>query len=91
MPHGIRRRTWRDIIASVLECLVKEPSTRNKIVTSTNLNRDTARDYLQRMISLTLVRTLFDSKEHTVYAITDKGKRWLRLYKSLLAEEISNE
>jgi predicted transcriptional regulator len=91
LPHGIRRRTWRDIIASVLECLVKAPSTRNKIVTSTNLNRDTAGDYLQGMVSLRLVRTLFDSKEHTVYAITEKGRRWLKLYKSLLAEEGSKE
>ena len=43
------------------------------------------------MVSLRLVRTLFDSKEHTVYAITEKGRRWLKLYKSLLAEEGSKE
>ncbi len=43
------------------------------------------------MVSLRLVRTLSDSKEHTIYAMTEKGRRWLKLYKSLLAEEESQE
>jgi predicted transcriptional regulator len=86
-----RRRTWREIQASILECLVSGPSTQNKVMTSTNLNRDTAGDYLRHMISLRLVQILSESKEHKVYSVTEKGKRWLRLYKSLLAEEESKE
>jgi predicted transcriptional regulator len=89
--HGIKRRTWRDIAASISERVAKVPSTKNGIMTSTNLNRDTAGIYLQEMISLRFVQILSESKDHKVYSITEKGKRWLRIYKSLLDEEESKD
>ncbi|MGH9920691.1 MAG: winged helix-turn-helix domain-containing protein [Nitrososphaerales archaeon] len=91
LEHGIRRRTWRDIVASILERLLKAPSTQNKVMTSTNLNRDTAGIYLQEMISMRFVRIFSESKDHKVYSATEKGKRWLRIYKSLLDEEESKD
>jgi predicted transcriptional regulator len=56
-------------------------------MTSTNLNRETTGTYLGDMVSLGFVQTFSDSKGHRVYSITEKGKRWLRIYNSLLDEE----
>jgi predicted transcriptional regulator len=91
LAHGIGKRTWRDIVASILDRLVKAPSTQNKVMTSTNLNRETTGIYLRDMISLKFVQTLSESKGRKVYSITEKGKRWLRIYRSLLDEEGSKD
>ncbi len=87
LAHRIKKRTWRDIVASILEGLVKAPSTQNKVMTSTNLNRETTGIYLRDMISLRFVQTLSESKGRKLYYITEKGKRWQRIYRSLLDEE----
>ncbi len=59
-------------------------------MTSTNLNRDTTGTYLRDMILDGFVQTLGESKGHKVYSATERAKRWLKLYKSLLDEEGSS-
>jgi predicted transcriptional regulator len=64
-----------------------EYATQNKVMTTTNLNRDTTGEYLRNMISDGFAQALGESKGHKVYSATEKGNRWLKVYKSLLEEE----
>src|SRR5271154_3591844 len=90
-PRAKRRRTWREIQASILECLLKGGATQNKVMTSTILNRDTTGDYLRDMISDGFAQVIGESKGHKLYSATEKGTRWLKVYKSLLDEEEPND
>jgi DNA-binding PadR family transcriptional regulator len=45
------------------------------------------RTYLRNLISKGFVNVIGESKGRKVYLITEKGKEWLRVYKSLLALE----
>lgn len=87
MTRTNRRRTWRDVQASILKCLTKGNATQNRIMTSTNLNVRVARDYLEDLISLEFVVLVSESKARRIYSITDKGKEWLRIYNTLLVLE----
>jgi|GEM_PF-6887927 len=72
-----------------MKCLAKENATQNRIMTSTNLNVRVTRDYLRDLISSGFVQVVGESKGRKVYSITETGKEWLGIYKSLLALEKS--
>ena len=86
-----RGRTWRDVLASVLDCLTKGNATQNKVMTSVNQNVDATRNYLRDLISWGFVNVAGESRGRKIYSITEKGKEWLRMYKSLLALEGSRD
>jgi predicted transcriptional regulator len=73
--------------ASILECLLKGNATRNKVMMSTNLNRDRTGSHLRDMISEGLAQGIGESKGHKLYSVTERGKLWLKIYKSMLDEE----
>ena len=84
-----RRRTWRDVWGSILKCLAKGNATQNRIMTSTNLNVRVTRNYLRDLTSSEFVHAVSQSKGRKVYSITETGKKWLGIYKTLLALEKS--
>jgi len=75
-----------DIEASILECILTEAGSLNKILIHANLNRKAAKAHLRKMASDGLVKVVVNTKGHTVYSATDKGIRWLKRYKSLAEE-----
>jgi len=60
-------------------------------MTSTNLNRERTQAYLRNMIMGGYVKVFETSKVYKVYSATEKGKRWLKIYKSLRDEENSKD
>jgi predicted transcriptional regulator len=76
-----------DIEASILDCLLAEGSSVNKIVFHANLNRDTVKIHASRMVSHGLVKKITGgSMGYTVYSATEKGIIWLKRYRSLADE-----
>jgi predicted transcriptional regulator len=75
-----------DIEASILECLLIEGASLNKISIYSNLNRKAAKAHLGRMVSDGLAKIVAGAKEHMVYSATEKGILWLKRYKSLADE-----
>lgn len=59
-------------------------------MTSTNLNRQTTGTYLKDMILDGFAQVVGETKGHKVYSATERGKGWLKIYKSLLDEERSS-
>jgi predicted transcriptional regulator len=72
-----------------MKCLTKGAATQNRIMTSTNLNVRITREYLRDLISSGFVQVVSKSKGQKVYFLTETGKEWLRIYKSLVALEKS--
>lgn len=53
----------------------------------THINIDVARKHLGESISWGFVEVIDESKRRKNYALTAKGREWLRIYRSLLALE----
>lgn len=56
-------------------------------MTYTHINIDVARKHLRESISWGLVKVIDESRRRKNYAITEKGREWLRIYRSMLALE----
>ena len=80
------RRSRLDIQASILDCLLTESASLNKISISANLNRRAAKAYLGRMVSDGLIQIIKASKGHTAYSTTQKGILWLKRYVNLIGK-----
>jgi predicted transcriptional regulator len=75
-----------DMQASILDCLVVDRASLNRIMIEANLNRISARVHLTRMASERLIHVTDGPYKWPVYSISEKGIRWLKHYKSLLNE-----
>lgn len=56
---------------------------------SCNLNRDAEGVYLARLAAGRYIRLVTSSEGRKTFAITAKGRRWLKKYQDLLDEEKS--
>ena len=76
-----------DIEASILDSVLTEAASVNRIMITANLNRKAAKAHLQGMISSGLVHLLRGSEGYSLYSSTEKGIRWLKRYKSLVEDD----
>jgi predicted transcriptional regulator len=56
-------------------------------MTYSHINIDVARKHLRESISWGFVKVIDESIGRKNYAVTEKGREWLRIYSSLLALE----
>jgi predicted transcriptional regulator len=56
-------------------------------MTETHINIDVARKHLRESTSWGFVKVIDGSKQRKTYSITEKGREWLRIYKSLVPLE----
>ena len=86
-----KRRSRVDIEASIIDYVLFENASVNKITFHANLNRKAAKIYLSRMVSQGLVKKMVNgSKGWVMYSATEKGILWLKRYRSLGDEGESN-
>ena len=71
------------ILASILESMLTESPTINKIMMKSNLNGREARGGLDRLNSAGLLTKSGGPSNRLVYAATHDGIRWLRSYRDL--------
>jgi predicted transcriptional regulator len=71
-----RRRNRFEIWASILTLLVEDEATLNRIVFLANLNRATARQRLDELISSDLIHMKRNGFKK--YSVTIEGVRWLK-------------
>jgi len=76
-----------DIEASILDCVVAESASVSNIMRHANLNRETVKTHLIRMVSHGLAKKIVGgSKGYTMYSATEKGILWLKRFRSLADE-----
>ena len=72
-----------DIQAAILDCMLIEGASLNKIMIRANVNRTAAKQvHLTRMAAEGVVK-VEEVKGHRVYSATSKGIKWLKGYKNL--------
>ena len=77
------KRTRLDIWAAILDALVAGDATLNRLVVAGNLNRTSAREYVQQLVSEGLIQTKHE--RFLKYSITNDGIRWLKTYRGLVS------
>ncbi len=79
------KRSKMEIWASILDCLISEEASMNRVKISANVNQRTAKENLDELISRRLVQT--SQSKFVYYSITEDGIKWVKIYRSLMKNE----
>ena len=85
MPKNQPRRSEIEIKASILDCLLEEDSTVNKIRDRVGLNLGMTKTRLTKPIALGFVKRI-DATGWVRYSATEKGVKWVRHYRKVADE-----
>lgn len=85
MPKHQPRRSEMEIDASILDCLLVEDATANKIRDSVGLNQERTKIRLDRLIALGFAIRI-EGRGWVRYSATEKGVKWVRHYRKVADE-----